>query len=149
MVASSVKAAAIVLCGIREDIGEIVIEGLKPEYNVVHFIMNPKAGAEDIPEILRGNIPKSSATNIGSRDFSMGIRAVVVGGAFTQDGLTEMQEAAAKVSDTVWLRQDKTKAAPPLGPLYAEAMVTRTKETLNRLQAEGKLEGSEGGTYLY
>jgi hypothetical protein len=41
------------------------------------------------------------------------------------------------------------KPAPPLGPEYGKAMVARSKEALLKLQAEGKLDGTDDGLYYY
>ncbi|CAM1507720.1 Fc.00g045680.m01.CDS01 [Cosmosporella sp. VM-42] len=146
---SSTTPIPIILCGKTEQIGKRVIEGLKPEYEVVHFILTPEAGAKEIPEILQGRTPAGAGSTIGSGNFSSGVRAIVTGGAYNDDGIAFMQKAAARVAEVAWLRQDVMKPTPPLGPEYGKAMVSRVRETLNCLQLDGSLDDRKGETFWY
>ncbi|KPM36566.1 hypothetical protein AK830_g9984 [Neonectria ditissima] len=137
------SAIPIVLCGKTEQIGKGVIAGLQPEYEVVHFILSPEAGAKELPQILRGTTPEEKSSDIGSGNLAQGVKAIVLGGAFDDEGMALMKEAATQVAKVPWLRQDSEKPAPPLGPEYGKAMVRRVKETLGELQGSGKLDNGE------
>ncbi|KAI5456010.1 hypothetical protein BGZ63DRAFT_367878 [Mariannaea sp. PMI_226] len=139
----------IVVCGRSEVIGGAVIEGLKPDYEVVHFIISPEAGVEELPQVLQGKLPDSRASSIGSGNLSNRVKAVVFGGAYDDDMISSIREAASKVAKVAWVKQDKTKATPPLGPEYGKAMVSRVRASLEELQASGKLDDSEGGMFWY
>ncbi|KAK7417422.1 hypothetical protein QQX98_004541 [Neonectria punicea] len=139
----------IILCGKTEQIGKGVIAGLQPEYEVVHFILTPEAGVKELPQILQGIALEEKSSNIGSGNLDRGIKAIVLGGAFDDEGITLMKEAASQIKKVAWLRQDTTKPAPPLGPEYGKEMVRRVKETLGELQESGKLTNGEEGVFWY
>ncbi|CAI6098711.1 hypothetical protein V2G26_001390 [Clonostachys chloroleuca] len=142
----------IILCGKTEQIGQGVIEGLKPEFEVVQFIMNPGAVITEVPFILRGEAPESSSSSIGTGNVAAGVRAVLLGGAFDDATIFLIRtEIARSITSPKlpWVRQDMEKPAPPLGPEYGKAMVARSKEALLKLQAEGKLDGTDDGLYYY
>ncbi|VUC31136.1 unnamed protein product [Clonostachys rosea] len=142
----------IILCGKTEQIGQSVIEGLKPEFEVVQFIMNPGAAIAEIPFILRKEAPESSSSSIGTGNVANGARAVLLGGAFDDNTILLIRTEIARsiTSPKIpWVRQDMNKPAPPLGPDYGKAMVARSKEALLQLQNEGKLDGTDDGLYYY
>ncbi|KAK7422771.1 hypothetical protein QQZ08_009396 [Neonectria magnoliae] len=139
----------IILCGKTEQIGKGVIAGLQPEYEVAHFILSSEAGVKELPHILRGITPEEKSSSIGSGNLDRGVKAIVLGGAFDDEGITLMKEAAPQVNKVVWLRQDTAKPAPPLGPEYGKEMVRRVKETLGELQGSGKLNNNEEGVFWY
>ncbi|RWA03042.1 hypothetical protein EKO27_g12063, partial [Xylaria grammica] len=57
----------IILCGKTEQIGRGVIAGLKPEYEVIHFIMSPESGAAQIPrDPARGPVAPPADSALGS-----------------------------------------------------------------------------------
>ncbi|GAW15147.1 hypothetical protein ANO14919_045560 [Xylariales sp. No.14919] len=133
--------APIILCGKTEQIGRGVIAGLKPEYEVIHFVMSPESGAAQIPAILRGDPspPPPSDSALGSGDYSRAPVAVVLGAAFDDAGTELMMRAAQGTRPVPWLRVDRAKPAPPPGPGYGEAVVARAKALLARLEREGKM----------
>ncbi|KAI0512912.1 hypothetical protein F5B22DRAFT_637499 [Xylaria bambusicola] len=131
--------APVILCGKTEQIGQGVIATLKPEYDVIHFVMSPASGAVQIPAILRGDQQPPSDSRLGSKDYSKPPVAVILGAAFDDGDTAVMMEAAAGIKPIPWLRPDLTKATPPVGPEYGKALVARIKVLLAQLEKEGKM----------
>ncbi|KAF5601364.1 hypothetical protein FPANT_1735 [Fusarium pseudoanthophilum] len=145
----------IILCGKTEFIGERVIEALKPEIEVVQFILPGDSGQVIIPALLAGNHPPSypDSSAIGSRNYSSAPRAVVLGGAFEESDIATLRDAVKTVDGArgvAWLRQDTTLPAPPVtSPEYPKLMTRRTKEAVIRLDKDGKLNGTYDGLEWY
>ncbi|EXF80551.1 hypothetical protein CFIO01_04258 [Colletotrichum fioriniae PJ7] len=145
----------IILCGKTEAIGRGVIEGLKPEYEVIHFITSPASGAIIIPALLTSSPPPQhpDTSSIGSGKYTSPPRAIILGGAFDEEAVKSLQNAVVKQGTASrkvpWLRHDGNKAAPPPGPEYGKAMVVRVREKLGLLEGEGKLDGGYGGDEWY
>ncbi|KAI0550416.1 hypothetical protein F4679DRAFT_583660 [Xylaria curta] len=137
----------IILCGKTEQIGQVVVAGLKPEYDVIHFVMSPESGAVQIPAILRGEQSPPSDSALGSKDYSKPPVAIVLGGGFDDAGVNVIKKASEGIKPIPWLRPDLTKPAPPLGPEYGKAMVARAKALLAQLEKEGKM--NEEKVHLY
>ncbi|KAK2002540.1 hypothetical protein LX36DRAFT_568082, partial [Colletotrichum falcatum] len=126
---------------------------------VIHFITSPTSGAAILPALLASQPSPShpDTSTIGSGNYATAPRAVILGGAFDDAATAVLQEAvsdagarlSADVRTVLWLRQDQSKPAPPLGPGYGEAMIARVREALARLKGEGKLDGSYGGEEWY
>lgn len=136
----------IILCGKTEQIGQAVIEGLKPDIEVVHFILTPEAGIVEIPQVLDGTIPTRT---IGTGNLSTPVKAIVLGGAYDADAVSKMREAVGQGPQVPWLSQDPDVPTPPLGPEYGKAMVVRVKEALWKMQASGRLDSGDGGCGMY
>ncbi|KAM0497338.1 hypothetical protein ACHAP8_006829 [Fusarium lateritium] len=138
----------IILCGKTEFIGQRVIEALKPEIEVVHFILPGESGKLIIPELLRGNPPPShpDTSKIGSGNYTQIPEAVVLGGAFEETDIEAFRDAVKAVDGTrgvAWVRQDSTQPAPPVtSPEYPKLMTKRTKESIIRLHKDVKLDGA-------
>lgn len=107
---------------------------------VIQFVMTPESGATQIPALLRGETNVSSDSDLGSRDCSRGVRAIILGGGYNDQDTKILRDAAQGIKPVPWLRPDLSKPTPPLGPQYGEAMVERIKETLKGLQDSGKME---------
>lgn len=121
-------------------------------YLVVHFILTAEAAAEELPAVFKGQLPEPRSSSIGTGNVALIPKAVVLGGAYTDEDFALMHQAVSSQDQAravVWLRQDSSKPAPPLGPEYGKAMVARVKETLVVLEKDGKLDGHVGGTYWY
>lgn len=153
--------APVILCGKTESIGKGVIATLKPEfdgvfqaasrsglatlctlltrYAVIHFVMTPESGKEQIPAIFRGETPPSSDSELGSKDYSQKPVAVILGGGYDDAGAEVMMEASRGIHPVPWLRPDLSIPAPPLGPEYGKAMVARVKEKLAAMEKEGTM----------
>ncbi|PYI10293.1 hypothetical protein BO78DRAFT_404402 [Aspergillus sclerotiicarbonarius CBS 121057] len=129
----------VILCGKTEKIGETVIATLKPEFEVIHFVMTPESGAVQIPALLRGETDVPFDSELGSKDYSRGIAAIILGGGYEDAGIYLMREAAKGIKSVPWLRPDLSKPAPPLGPEYGKAMVERIKVTVKELQDKGTM----------
>ncbi|KAK0703082.1 hypothetical protein B0T26DRAFT_876229 [Lasiosphaeria miniovina] len=86
--------APVILCGRTERIGEGVIALLKPEFEVIHFILSPEAGAVEIPAIFRGEQPPPpSGTALGSKDYSQPPVAVILGGCYDDADIELLMKA--------------------------------------------------------
>ncbi|GKU07050.1 hypothetical protein FLAG1_09883 [Fusarium langsethiae] len=137
----------IILCGKTEFIGQRVIEALKPEIEVVHFILPGESGKVIIPELLRGNPPPShpDTSAIGSGNYAQVPEAVVLGGAFEDNDIEALRDAVKAVDGArgvAWVRQDTTQPAPPVtSPEYPKLMTRRTKESIIQLHKNTKLDG--------
>ncbi|CAF3492293.1 hypothetical protein FGSG_02964 [Fusarium graminearum PH-1] len=136
----------IILCGKTEFVGEKVIEALKPEIEVVHFILPGESGKVIIPELLRGNPPPShpDLSTIGSGNYTRIPEAVVLGGAFEYEDIEALRDAVKAVDGTLgvsWIRQDTNLPAPAVtSPEYPKLMTKRTKEAIIELKKNGKLD---------
>ncbi|KAH7185092.1 uncharacterized protein B0J16DRAFT_124474 [Fusarium flagelliforme] len=137
----------IILCGKTEFIGQRVIQALKPEIEVVHFVLPGESGKFIIPELLRGNHPPShlESSTIASGNYAHVPCAVVLGGAFEDADIAALRDAVKAVDGVrgvAWVRQDTTQPAPPVtSPEYPKLMTMRTKEAIIRLHKDGKLNG--------
>lgn len=127
----------IILCGRTHEIGDVVMEMLKPEYEgmfcpvlvawsdgtVVRFIMTPEQGIAEIPSLLKGDKP---------------IFAILAGGGFNDEEFAKVKEAAdaAGCKAVPWLRPDKTKPRPadPMSPEYAKVVGQRSKDGLKAVE---------------
>ncbi|OJJ50232.1 hypothetical protein ASPZODRAFT_13320 [Penicilliopsis zonata CBS 506.65] len=124
----------IILCGRSTQIGSVVVAGLKPEVEVIHFVMSAEAGKAEIPAILRGE-SVSPTNEYGTHDYSKTPDAVVLGGGYDEQDISTMRAACQGVKNNIpWLRPDMTKPTPPLGPEYGKAMVQRVKVALAELR---------------
>ncbi|KAI1349195.1 hypothetical protein F5Y01DRAFT_192085 [Xylaria sp. FL0043] len=135
--------APVILCGKTEQIGQGVIANLKPEYEVIHFVLTPEAGAVQIPAILRGHQSPPSDSALGSKDYSKTPVAVILGGGYDDAGIEVIMNASKGIKPIPWLRPDLSIPAPPLGPEYGKAMVARVKEVLAQLSEDGKMDTEE------
>lgn len=115
----------------------------------MHFILTPEAGIAEIPLLLRGVLPNEMGSTIGSGNLKSRIKAIVLGGAYDDDAVARMHDAASQVASVAWVKQDTSIPTPPLGPEYGKAMVARVKTSLSKLQADGDLDNVNGRTFLY
>ncbi|KAE8383713.1 hypothetical protein BDV26DRAFT_250673 [Aspergillus bertholletiae] len=142
------ESIPVILCGKTEAIGKTVIEALKPEFDVIHFITTTEAGEQQIPALLRGekdsnNIP---TTTIGSGNYDRGVGAVILGAGYDDQAVQQLRDAAAGLASVPWLRPDLGLPAPPLGPEYGRALVARIKEMVGVLKAQGRM-GADAVVY--
>ncbi|KXX83074.1 hypothetical protein MMYC01_200487 [Madurella mycetomatis] len=132
--------APVILCGKTEAVGTGVIADLKPEFDVIHFVMSPEAGATQIPAILRGEQEVETISALGSHDYAKKPVAVIMGGGYQDDGIELMMKASAGIHPIPWLRPDLTIPAPPFGtPDYGKALVQRIKVLLAQLEQDGNM----------
>ncbi|RBQ73591.1 hypothetical protein FVER14953_10872 [Fusarium verticillioides] len=152
---SETNPIPIILCGKTEFIGERVIEALRPEIEVVQFILPGNSGQVLIPALLAGQSPPShpDSSAIGSGNYNNAPRAVVLGGAFEESDIATLRDAVKAVDgarSVAWVRQDTTLPAPPVtSPEYPKLMTRRTKEAVIKLDKEGKLDGTYDGLEWY
>lgn len=125
-----------------------------PHRAVVHFITTAPSGAAIIPALLTGQAPPShpETSSIGSGNYTVVPRAVVLGSAFDDAAVEVLRGAVAKAQGArkvPWLRHDLSKPSPPIGPEYGKVVLARAKEALGKLEREGKLDGEHGDDEWY
>lgn len=112
---------------------------------------------EELPVLLTGKPPSAPSSTVGSGNWSDPPRALLLGGAYQDDDIERLQklvqasDGAAKIP---WLRVDVSKRAPPAqdpdenqAREYGMDVARRMKETLNKLDVEGKLGQGNDGVY--
>ncbi|RSM11820.1 hypothetical protein CDV31_006588 [Fusarium ambrosium] len=145
----------IILCGKTEGIGRAVVASLKPEIEVIHFVLAGESGQAIIPPLLAGQSPPShpETSTIGSGNYSQIPRAILLGGAFDEATIAPLRDVVKATSGTrniPWVLQDLTLPAPPVGTAeYSALMTKRSKDALLKLEQEGKLDGNHDGTEWY
>ncbi|KAJ1329087.1 hypothetical protein MN608_05818 [Microdochium nivale] len=169
---SPAQPIPVVVCGAREAIGQVVIEGLKPEYEVVLFCLGAQALATELPQLLSSPdtfAPVSSTIGSGAFSASRPPRAVCFGGvwgvedvALVQDSLLLHQGAGGDSSssrsippevlrDLVLLRNDPRRQPPQTGegavvmgtPAYSAQIIRRLRTELGKLVVAAG--GGDGG----
>ncbi|KAM3464365.1 hypothetical protein NHJ6243_002421 [Beauveria neobassiana] len=146
------KAIPVIVCGRRETIGESVADGLKPEYELVHFVKTPEAGVKDLPLVLKGSAPETAASSVGTGNIADGAKAVILGGGYDDNDYEVMRKAVDATTlerRPVWLRNDLSVAMPPPGPEYGKAVVVRVKNLLSKLDKENRLNGADSDMYWF
>ncbi|KAJ7871197.1 hypothetical protein B0H14DRAFT_2345337 [Mycena olivaceomarginata] len=149
---STAKPIPILVTGRAEQVGALVISGLQPEYEVIHFTLAATATTE-VPLLLKGEVPSPSSSSLGSGNWSAFPKAIVFGGAYEDSQIEEVRRAVAETAGTKripWLRVDRNLPHPPTGsPEYAASVVERMKALLGKLQAEGKLDVEDDSIHLF
>ena len=114
---------SVILCGKSHEVGDVVIELLKPEYKgssilitessnqaVIRFITSTEQGVAEIPHL---------------KD----VYAIITGGGYDDEAFAKLKEAGGE--SVAWLRPDKTKPEPKdLGPDYPKIVGERAKNAL-------------------
>ncbi|KAA8652646.1 uncharacterized protein ATNIH1004_001551 [Aspergillus tanneri] len=149
------RTLPVLLCGRLERVGSLVIEELKPEYEVIHFITSVEDGTINLPLILSGNLPKWEGSGLGSKIYSRAPKAVILGGGYDDEAIEKLRQAVAISQGTIqvpWLKADpkKTEAGPTPGTeAYCRSAAARIKETLEILEKTGRLDGTEDGIFFW
>ncbi|OJJ02088.1 hypothetical protein ASPVEDRAFT_150790 [Aspergillus versicolor CBS 583.65] len=117
-------AIPVILCGRTAAVGRPVSQLLRPDYEVIHFITSPEGAHADLPLLLAGRDPQSTAPNdIGTHNYTQPPRAVIFGRGFTPDFVQELKKAYADRSQepVAWVAGDPAKVPTGIpGPGYAE-----------------------------
>ncbi|KAK4443840.1 hypothetical protein QBC34DRAFT_310238 [Podospora aff. communis PSN243] len=137
----------IIAVGQQESMGAIAIEAMKPEYEVVHFTLRAAVDTE-IPLLLKGEVPSPPSSAIGSGNWSTPPRAIIFGGAFSEDNVKELKAAVYSAGGSArkipWVAVDGSKPRLPIQgneKNYMADIAERFKKGLGGLKAEGKLDG--------
>ncbi|KAI1801014.1 hypothetical protein F4811DRAFT_481261 [Daldinia bambusicola] len=163
----------IVVCGKAEIVGKMVIEGLKPEYEVILFCLGSKPTAAELPFILRGIPPPTPSSSIGSGSYSSIPYAVIMGAAWSADDVASVKAAidqnmppdtsetststntntngSTRARAPMLLRNDTSRPTPkPPSPEYAAQLVVRIRACLRKLLGGEKPDGpGEEGIVWY
>lgn len=110
---------------------------------VAYHIMSSDSGIANIPFILQG---QTSSVNRLNEDSSPPV-AVCIGGIYTDEEIDAMHQACQGVSSVPWLRMDHTVPKPAVGPGYAEHVVKRIKDCMDKIKQEGK--SDQDGIWFY
>ncbi|KAI1411903.1 hypothetical protein F5Y13DRAFT_52362 [Hypoxylon sp. FL1857] len=145
----------VVVCGKVENVGRVVVEGLKPEYDVVLFCLGSQPTAAELPYILRGTAPPTQSSYIGSGNYAKPPVAVLMGQAWDEAAVAQVKAAIQSVGlprdvTPVIMRNDTSIPTPqPPAPEYTAQLLRRMRETLGKLMAGEKLPGPEEGIVWY
>ncbi|PSR85721.1 hypothetical protein BD289DRAFT_453124 [Coniella lustricola] len=141
----STKATPILVAGRGESVATVVVEHIQPEYEVIHVALAANIENE-LPLLLQNKIPEDDKRSsfLGSGNWSTPPKAVVFGGAFTDDLIEKLQKLVAETKGSrniPWLRVNAKIVGPAPGtPEYAISVSLKVKEALQRFEAEGKLD---------
>ncbi|KAI0834743.1 hypothetical protein F5Y06DRAFT_151064 [Hypoxylon sp. FL0890] len=145
----------VVVCGKVEKVGRVVVEGLKPEYEVILFCVGSQPTAAEVPYILRGTAPPTQSSYIGSGSYTRPPVAVLMGQAWDEAAVAEVKSAIQSVglpreTSPVIMRNDTSIPTPqPPAPEYTEQLLRRMRDTLGKLVAGEKLDSPEEGVVWY
>ncbi|KAL4900237.1 hypothetical protein BDW74DRAFT_182991 [Aspergillus multicolor] len=141
----------IVLCGRTVEVGSVVSELLRPEYEVIHFCSTAAAVEKEIPLLLSGNDPKPeivASNEVGTHNYTQPPRAVVFGRGSELDFVKELQSMCRERSraHVAWVIGDPSKApAGPPPPGYAQSAA----DVVKRVLAKWKEDGKDGAFLIY
>ncbi|KAK0614533.1 hypothetical protein B0T14DRAFT_570463 [Immersiella caudata] len=145
----------ILAVGAQEAMGQIAIEAMKPEFEVIHFTLRA-AVDDEIPLLLRGEVPSPPSSAIGTGNWSVPPRAIIFGGAFTEENVKELK---AKVYNgegsprkIPWVAVDGSKPRLQLQgneKNYMADIASRFKKGLAELKEEGKLDSDGADEVKY
>lgn len=113
--------------------------------SVIHVALAANIDNE-LPLLLTNTVPDKDKRSslLGSGNWTTPPKAVVFGGAFTDDMIAHLQKLVAETKgarNIPWIRVNAQAVGPvPGSPEYAVAVTQRVKEALQRLDAEGKLD---------
>lgn len=113
--------------------------------SVIHVALAANIDNE-LPLLLTNTVPDADKRSslLGSGNWSTPPKAVVFGGAFTDDMIARLRalvSATRGARNIPWIRVNAQAVGPaPGSPEYAGAVTQRIKETLQRLDAQGKLD---------
>ncbi|KAJ6010144.1 hypothetical protein N7499_004453 [Penicillium canescens] len=145
----------IVLCGRLEKVGSIVISELEPDYEVTYFVMSVEDGIRNLPLILSGSTPVNDKSSLGSKNYSALPKAVILGGGYDDEAITQLREAVTSSPGTIkipWLKADpeKTKVGPtPGSEKYCRAAASRMKHILGTILEKGDLKSRDDETFYW
>jgi len=151
---SSAKAIPIIVAGAHEAMGAKVASALAPEVEMIYFVPRD-VRTQEVPILFRGEKPDSPSSSVGTGNFGVAPKAILLGGAFKAADIEELRTLAATGAAATgkeklripWISIDNSKSEIPLGPGYAEDVAARCKSVILRLKEEGKLEGNDEGIY--
>lgn len=106
----------------------------------------------ELPLILQGVMPEKIESNAGSGNIAGLAKAIILGGGYNEAEYQTMKaavEAAQLKHQAVWLRKDEGRPSPPFNADYGRLLSVRVRDMLKQLEEEKKLDGTDGGMYLY
>ncbi|KAI0896051.1 hypothetical protein F4806DRAFT_50062 [Annulohypoxylon nitens] len=149
------KAMPIVLCGKAEVVGKQVLEGLKPDIEVILFCQGSDPTAAEVPYILRGVAPPTQSSYIGSGVYTRPPKAVIMGAAWDANAVAQVKAAIQSAglpagTAPIILRNDTSVVTPkPPAREYGEQLIRRIRLVLGKLERGEKLDGPEEGVVWY
>ncbi|KAL2826411.1 hypothetical protein BDW59DRAFT_160935 [Aspergillus cavernicola] len=140
----------VVLFGRSATVGKPVSELLRPEYEVIHFIVTPEEARAELPRLLAGRDPQSASPNdVGSHNYSQPPRVAIFGRGYNPDFVQELKKVCGDDvrQPVAWVVGEPSKAptAPP-PPGYGKLVADEVKGVLETWREEG---GAEDAFILY
>ncbi|KAJ5726766.1 uncharacterized protein N7483_008123 [Penicillium malachiteum] len=144
----------IIVCGKSSHVAIGVKEGIRPAYEVLHFINSVEVGVRDLPFLLQEQAPPSQGwANLGTQRYGEKVGAVVAGGGYNDADFARLREACEGKSRIPWLRHDisneilLTQPKQNVGIEYGEQLSKQIVEVLGSLKKKNKME--EDGVYWF
>ncbi|EJT82585.1 hypothetical protein GGTG_02558 [Gaeumannomyces tritici R3-111a-1] len=149
---------SVIVTGKGEHIGKPVIEALLPEIEVIHYTL-AEAIDRELPLLLRGEQPDPKSSNLASARWESGPPvALLLGGAYDEAAIQRLRRSLglvgasddepATATSIPWIRIDSKKSTvKPTDPGYAADVTRRMKETVLKLNSEGKLGVKDNSVY--
>ncbi|WWC73293.1 uncharacterized protein I206_107260 [Kwoniella pini CBS 10737] len=125
----------IILCGKTTTVGKEVIAGLKPEYEVIRFIISIEEARKEIPLLFSGQTENlSKEEGKGSHDYSKIPDGVMLGQGYDKTNAENLEIICKQqnLKKIPFFLGDRTKPSPPYGPQYGPHIMKRAREALER-----------------
>ncbi|EME43769.1 hypothetical protein DOTSEDRAFT_151270, partial [Dothistroma septosporum NZE10] len=126
----------IALCGKDPATCRGLVQGMLPEYDVVHICHNAEAAVAELPKLFANHATKPTADTCSNMERSRARtpKAILVGGGFTDAEFEEMRKEPI-VRTVPWMYppasvRARGKGPPPVGLIVAQARRTLTKHGL-------------------
>ncbi|KAF2012004.1 hypothetical protein BU24DRAFT_425827 [Aaosphaeria arxii CBS 175.79] len=140
----------VILAGAVRAVATKVKANLLPEYDAVYASHDLASAQREIPLIISGTLPSSPSlhSQLGSNDFTKPPRAIILGGAWSDQAFQDLKDACAQACDSrdkvpvPFFRADNKLTqqlwAEKKGPAqtshdYAEAIASRLKAKLREV----------------
>ncbi|KAI1093917.1 hypothetical protein F5B19DRAFT_94680 [Rostrohypoxylon terebratum] len=149
------KPTPVILCGKAEIVGKQVIEGLKPDIEVILFCQGSDPTAAEVPYILRGVAPPTQSSHIGSGRYSRRPKTVIMGAAWDENAVAQVKAAIQSAglppgTAPIILRNDTSVVTPkPPAREYGEQLIRRIRLVMGKLERGEKVDGPEEGVVWY
>lgn len=171
----------IIICGATQKVATMVKSNMLPEYDgtssfpprnhiltspVVYAGYNLAATANEVPQILSRSTPPSTSlhTQVGSNDFQIFPRAVIIGGGYSEEAFQTLFRACAdacgseaalpvpffRVDNSITKRlAAEGKGPAPPSPEYSRAIAERLKERLREVGVGEERTGNRGKQFFF
>ncbi|KAK4445061.1 Matrilin-4 [Podospora aff. communis PSN243] len=92
--------------GSKVEFADAISDGLLPEFDVVHVVLNIEAALSELPAIASGNLDTPPASGLGSNTSADAAarkvpRAIIFAGNLPEDDIKSVQDAVSAVAPDV------------------------------------------------